>query len=176
MTKQQAIKLGRMMWCKQREVFETRPKYGELEEEYAYIHKGEYGECSIWDGRAMVFPDEDESLAYHMSPKEHARIKNKQIMAMKFRHNPHNNGKLAWTIPDGLTPNERKICENILNQRHVNRHTKIIRSGNGRPINATAIGKLAGITNDKTAQRAVNGLVNKGILKRVKRGVYLFCG
>ena len=61
---------------------------------------------------------------------------------------------------------EKKICDAILNKEHINLKSGLVRYGNGVAMDTKAIMELAGISNRRTTQTALKGLIEKGVLRR----------
>ena len=100
---------------------------------------------------------------------ENRRIVAGQIMKYKFERD---GSPLYYNLPEGLTENENKICTAVITREHIHPVNKTIRYSNGRIMDTAAIGKLAGLEGQRKIQRAVKGLVDKGIFLKVKRGEY----
>lgn len=87
----------------------------------------------------------------------------RKILSMKFRRSK---SSISFDVPDGLKPNEKKICDAILNKEHINLKSGLVRYGNGVAMDTIAIGRMAGIYDKRTIQTALKGLIDKGVLKR----------
>lgn len=150
MTPQNAGKAGRKIWREHRGDYMTKRKFGEEE-----MNRQIYNDFLIdYDGRTW---------------QENRSIVNAQIMAMKYSRDT---SPLTYTLPPELSSNAIQICKSILTREHVRPTDKLIRHSNGRAMNTAAIGSLAGITKERTVQRAIKELVDNGVFKKIKRGEY----
>lgn len=116
---------------------------------------------SCLDGSTWEYMDEDGVVrgSWLENRQECAR----KILSMKFRRSK---SSISFDVPKYLKPNEKKICDAILNKERVNLKSGLVRYGNGVAMDTKAIAELAGISNTKTAQRALKGLIDKEVLKR----------
>lgn len=153
MTPQNAGKEGRKIWKQIKEGKLERINFGELKDK-SYSSKDGFVNFIDYEGRTWA---------------ENKRIVAGQIMKYKYERD---NSPLYYNLPDGLTENELKICTAIMTREHIHPVTKAIRYGNGRTMDTADIGKLAGLEGTRKIQRAVKGLVDKGVFEKVKRGEY----
>lgn len=152
MTPQNAGKLGRKIWKQIKDGELPRINFKESLGSYrsndGYINFVDYGGRTWEDNRKIVAG---------------------QIMKYRYERD---NSPLFYNLPEVLTEDENKICTAVITREHVHPVNKTIRYSNGRIMDTAAIGKLAGIDGQRKIQRAVKGLVDKGIFLKVKRGEY----
>lgn len=103
----------------------------------------------------------DDNGVVHGSWKENRQRVASQIMSQRFKRSEE---PISINLPDGLKPSERWICNAILNKKHINLKTGLVRHGNGVAMSTKAIARLANITNTRVSQRAIKGLIEKGVL------------
>ncbi|HAG04756.1 MAG TPA: hypothetical protein DCG28_04870 [Lachnospiraceae bacterium] len=117
------------------------------------------------DGLPIVEFIDSEGIPW----EENSKTVNKQITAMKYRRD---NSPLYYHLPPGLSDNALQVCNTVLTRKHIHPTEKLIRFSNGRTMNTAAIAHLAGIEGQRTGQRAIKELVDRGVFIKEQRGVY----
>lgn len=106
---------------------------------------------------------EDDAGVVHGSWLENKKAVAKIMTAQKFKRSKE---KINFILPEKLKPTEKKICDAILTKEHINLKSGLVRYGNGVAMDTKAIMELAGISNRRTTQTALKGLIEKGVLRR----------
>lgn len=118
-------------------------------------------EATLYD--THIWEWEEDGKTVYSSYRENIKRVRAYIKAMldMWKDEP-----IRINLPDKLTPNESKVCKAIFVSRYIKLTTGLVRYSNGRAMDSKAIAELAGINNQRTAQRAIAGLINKEVLIR----------
>lgn len=176
-----ALSMWRECWKKERAYYAGLPRYGELSRSNAISEQIE----ATTKGAKDIDEQQDqqiEVIAYKGSRLDShtweyvdddgnikgSWLENRQEVARQYfaRRYKRSKESISFDVPDGLKPNEKKICDAILNKEHINLKSGLVRYGNGVAMDTIAIGRMAGIYDKRTIQTALKGLIDKGVLKR----------
>ena len=171
-----ALVAWRKSWQDKRHIYFARRRYGkkekslQVEQTSPLIVKDEEEDQRVEEIKyrgsrldSYTWQWEDDAGVVHGSWLENKKAVAKIITAQKFKRSKE---KIYFILPEKLKPTEKKICDVILTKEHINLKSGLVRYGNGVAMDTKAIMELAGISNRRTTQTALKGLIEKGVLRR----------
>lgn len=157
------------MWREERAMFANRRIFGRKGDDNREIEASWSREAILLD-KSMIWQWYDDTGKLVVSSwRENKRRVFAQLSKLRYKRTKD---PVMYELPEKLKPNEKKITDAILNTENVKLTTGLVRYKNGRPMDTEGIAKLSGISNIRTAQRALKGLIEKGVLILEKVGVY----
>ena len=169
-----SIRIGKNLWFNHRGIYEKRRRFGEEE-----LKKKKTLKEEIFEGND--FMERQQEYEWVLGLHEIIGKENKSIIKRQLTEawkasmdaGKQHIKELAKEIPmpENLKPNERKVFKSVINSGFIGRNG-VLKHHNGIPISKKWIGKLSGIENVKSLERAIRGLIEKNVLKKIQKNRY----